>query len=202
MKKAITIMIAAAVLAGCAASFASKYGTQVHVDKFEGNTTTVTMTGGVIDADYLGIVSSPAEFNPSIVKSKNGELILSVLRFSLERNTTLSRDSWLNITKGSTATFLLDGGEEKIVLEAHAGNIDYSVDAPQNQVFTTLFDKGAFIISPEQLKAIAYAKSIEVKVAGTSSSIVFPRQPNNHLIENFLPNLRKFYETEVVPTLN
>jgi hypothetical protein len=46
---------------------------------------------------------------------------------------------------------------------------------------------------------IAHARNVEIRVVGESSTIDFPRKPNYHLAETFLPNLKRFYETEVKP---
>jgi hypothetical protein len=54
------------------------------------------MTGGAIDADYLGIVANAAEFNPFVVRLKSGKVLGSGILFTLE--VTESR-GWLNISK-------------------------------------------------------------------------------------------------------
>ena len=198
MTKHFLCIYISTLLAGCAASVASKYEVNQEVDRFNDNRTKATMTGGVIDADYLGIVANPASFNPFVVRSRENAILATGIQFSLE--VTGSKD-WLNIREGSTATFLLNNGPDKITLKASQGNIDYSVSRPQNVVYTKRLDSGVFQMKPDQLAKIAYATSVEVRVAGASSYIDFPRKPNNHLVENFLPNLRKFYETEVKPYL-
>ena len=48
------------VVTACAAAVAGKYGVRSDVDKFQDNEPRVTMTGGVIDADYLGMVANTA----------------------------------------------------------------------------------------------------------------------------------------------
>jgi hypothetical protein len=186
------------VLSGCAASVASMYGVKQETDRFNDNQTRVTMTGGVIDADYLGIVSNAAEFNPFVLRSRENGVLATGIQFSME---AVGTENWLNLKQGSTATFLLNNGSAKVVLSAARGDIDYSVSRPQNIVYTTKVDSGVFQGTPDQLKQIAYATSVEVRVAGASSYIDFPRKPNNSVVGNFLPNLRKFYETEVQPYL-
>jgi hypothetical protein len=96
---------------------------------------------------------------------------------------------------------LLNNGADKIKLKAIKGNIDYSVSAPQNTVYTTHYDQGIFSITPEQLRQIGNASSVEVRVSGATSYIDFPRKPNNHVVKSFLPNYKTFYETEVQPYL-
>lgn len=189
------------IVSGCAASMASMYGVMQETDKFNNNQSRTTMTGGVIDADYLGIVANAAEFNPFVLRSTDNKIFATGILFTFENTSAVNSSKWLNIREGSTATFLLNNGTEKIALTAVKGDIDYSVAAPQNTIFTTKYDSGVFAITPDQLKQIANATSIEVRVTGASSYIDFPRKPNNHLVDNFLPNLKKFYETEVQPYL-
>jgi hypothetical protein len=184
------------VLTACAAAVAGKYGVRSDVDKFQDNEVRVTMTGGVIDADYLGIVSNAAEFNPFVARSKDGKILVSGIVFTFE---DVGGTGWLNITKGSTATFLLNEGAEKVVAEAATGKIDYSVTAPQGTVYTTKYDLGVFTLSPQELRKIATAKSIEVRVSGASAYIDFPRKPNNHVVDSFIPNVRRFYDEEIAP---
>jgi len=201
MRNVLNALIVSLLVAGCAASVASMYGTKQETDKFKNNQTRVTMTGGVIDADYLGMVSNAAEFNPFVIRSQDNKVVATGILFALENNVTITREKWLNINEGSTAIFLLNNGADKIELKAVKGDIDYSVTAPQNTVYTTHFDRGVFSITPDQLKHIANASSIEVRVSGATSYIDFPRRPNNHVVEKFLPNWKKFYETEVQPYL-
>jgi len=199
MKKFVSGMIVSLVVLGCAASVASKYGTKEEIDKFNDNEKRISMTGGVIDADYLGIVANAAEFNPFVIRSESNKVIATGILFTFENNVTFSGAKWLNIRKGSTATFLLNNGADKIILKAVKGDIDYSVSAPQRTVYTTHYDSGVFAGTPEQLKRIANASSIEIRVSGETSYIDFPRKPNNHVVKSFLPNLKKFYETEIQP---
>ncbi len=201
MKNFLSSLIVLLAVSGCAASMVSIYGVKQETDKFNSNQTRVTMTGGVIDADYLGIVANAAEFNPFVIRSQDSKVVATGILFSFENNTTYSGAKWLNIREGSTATFLLNNGAEKIELAAAKGDIDYSVTSPQNTVYTTKFDRGVFSATPDQLKQVANATSVEVRVSGATSYIDFPRKPNNHVVDNFLPNLKKFYETEVQPFL-
>lgn len=184
------------VLAACAAAVAGRYGVKSDVDKFQDNEVHITMSGGVIDADYLGIVANAAEFNPFVVRSKDGKILASGIVFTLER---VGGSDWLNITKGSTATFLLNEGADKVVAEAGTGKIDYAVTAPQGTVYTTKYDLGVFSLSSQELRRLAMTKTIEVRVSGASSQIDFPRKPNNHIVDSFIPNLRRFYEEEIAP---
>ncbi|MCT8979910.1 hypothetical protein [Shewanella algae] len=200
MRKFVAGLFIVLFVSGCAASYASKYNTITKTDKFE-NQTTITMTGGVIDADYLGIVSNPAELNPFVIKDSANKIIALGVKFSMEQLSTAARGSWLNIGKGSTATFLLNNGNDKLVLVADDGVIDYSVSSGQRQVYVKEFDNGVFGISPEQLKKLADAQSVEIRVKGLNSSIDFPRRPNNSIVKAFLPNLNKFYYQEVQPYL-
>lgn len=202
MRTLVSALVVALAVSGCVATVATQYGTRQETDKFNNNQTTVTMTGGVIDADYLGIVTNAAEFDPFVVRSQEKKVVATGVQFAFENNVTLSGAKWLTIREGSTAIFLLNNGAERIELKAMKGDIGYSVTAPQNMVNTTHFDRGVFAITPEQLKRIATASSVEVRVSGATSSIDFPRRPNNHVVENFLPNWKKFYETEVQPFLN
>jgi len=198
MKKTMTILFALLILNGCAASFVSKYNVTEEIDKFNNNEVTATMSGGVIDADYLGIVANAAEFNPFVIRSHDGKIITTGIKFTFE---VVGGSGWLNVRKGSTIKFLINNGSETVIAKAVKGNIDYDVSAPMGTVYTTKYDSGLFYISPEQLRKIAYATTVEVRVSGASAYQDFPRQPNNHLIEDFLPNIKKFYETEVKPYL-
>jgi len=74
MKNLLVGIFVFLTVCGCAASVASKYNTSTKVDQFE-NRTTISMTGGVIDADYLGIVSNPAELNPFVIKDSANKII-------------------------------------------------------------------------------------------------------------------------------
>ena len=192
------------LVAGCAASSTSKYGVEKEVNKFQKNLITVKMKGGVIDADYLGTAANAAKFNPVVIRSQDGKIITTVIEFTLEvtERATGTSYSCLNIRKGSTASFLLNNGADKVVAKAIKGNIDTKVSAPMGTVYTTTYDSGIFYITPEQLKRIAYSDTVEVRVEGPSAYQDFPRQPNNHLIENFLPNFKTFYDTEVKPYIN
>ena len=194
--KAVLASLIFILISGCAASVASKYGTSQDVDKFNSNQTTVTMSGGVIDADYLGIVSNPAKFNPFVIRSANNQILNSGISFSYE---TTNGGGWLNIGRGSTATFLLNGGSDKVVLSAATGDIDFNVSAPQSTVYTKKYDAGVFRASIEQLRKISYASDVEVRVIGASNQVDFPRRPNNKIVKNFLPNFKQFYETEIQP---
>lgn len=200
MKQFVAGLFIVLFVSGCAASYASKYNTVTKTDQFE-NRTTTTMTGGVIDADYLGIVSNSAELNPFVIKDSGNKIIALGVKFSMEQVTTTARGSWLNIGKGSSATFLLNNGNDKVELYADGGVIDYSVSSAQRQVYVSEFDNGVFAISPEQLKKLADAQSVEIRVKGLNSSIDFPRRPNNSIVKAFLPNFNKFYYQEVQPYL-
>ncbi|AAN53475.1 hypothetical protein HRJ35_04480 [Shewanella oneidensis MR-1] len=200
MKQFVAGLFIVLFVSGCAASYASKYNTVTKTDQFE-NRTTTTMTGGVIDADYLGIVANSAELNPFVIKDSGNKIIALGVKFSMEQVTTTARGSWLNIGKGSSATFLLNNGNDKVELYADDGVIDYSVSSAQRQVYVSEFDNGVFAISPKQLKKLADAQSIEIRVKGLNSSIDFPRRPNNSIVKAFLPNLNKFYYQEVQPYL-
>lgn len=201
MKKILILPPLLFIISGCAGFIAGKYGVKKETDKFNSNETKIIMTGGVIDLDYLGIVANQAEFNPLVIRSQNNKIIETAIVFTFENNTTYTNDSWLNINQGDTAIFLLNGGSEKITLTAVKGDFDYSVTLPQSTVYTTKYDSGIFPITPDQLKMIACANSIEIRVSGSSSSVDFPRKPNNHLLPSFLSNYRTFYENEVKPYL-
>ena len=201
MRSPVFALIVSLVLSGCAA-VSGQYGTKMDTDKFNNNQTTVMMTGGIIDADPLGMASNPAEFNPFVVRAQNNKIVSMGVYFSFENNVTLTHADWLNIKAGSKAIFLLNNGASRVELVATNGDIKFDVSAPGAMVNTTHFDHGVFSITPAQLKEIANASSVEVRVAGMSSSIDFPRKPNNHLFANFLPNWKKFYETEVQPFSN
>lgn len=201
MKKLLSVITIFIILSGCMASTVSQYGTTKKTDKFSNNQITVVMKGGLIDADYLGVASNAAEFNPFVVRSKDNKITYTGIFFTFKNNVTLSRAKWLNISEGSTAIFLLDNGTKKVTLTAAKGNIDYSVDALQNTVYTTHYDKGIFSATPQQLEQIANSSSVEIRISGVSSSIDFPRKPNYRIVENFLPNIKKFYETEIAAFL-
>jgi len=95
----------------------------------------------------------------------------------------------------------LNDGKEKIEFKAVGGDFDYDVSAYNSSVYSTHYDKGIFVITPEQIKKIAYVKTVEVRVSGASSYIDFPRKPNNHVVDNFTPNWQKFYKIEIEPYL-
>ena len=54
MKIHFIYLIAVLIMSGCAALMTNGYGIEQQVDEFE-STTTVRMTGGVVDADYIGM---------------------------------------------------------------------------------------------------------------------------------------------------
>jgi len=201
MRSVLSALIASLVVSGCAATMARMYGTKRETDKFNDNLTWVTMTGGVIDANRLGIVANAAEFNPLVIRSRDNKILATGILFTFENNVTLARARSLSIREGSTATFLLNNGAEKIELRAVKGDSDYSVTAAHNAIYTTYFDRGVFSITPDQLKQIVNASAVEVRVSGATSYIDFPRKPNNHVVEDFLPSWKKFYEREVQPYL-
>jgi hypothetical protein len=94
---------------------------------------------------------------------------------------------------------LLNNGAEKVIAEATSGDIDYSVSAPLGTVYTTHYDRGVFLLSPDDLRRVGEAKTIEVRVTGNSAYLDFPRTPNNHVVDSFLPNIKRFYEEEIAP---
>jgi hypothetical protein len=192
------------LVAGCAASSTSRYGVEKEVNKFQKNLITVKMKGGLIDTDHLGTVANAAKFSPVVIRSQDGKIITTVIEFTLEvtESATGTSAGCLNIQKGSTASFLLNNGADKVVAKAIKGNIDTKVSAPMDKVYATNYDSGIFYITPEQLKRIAYANTVAVRVEGAAAYQDFPRQPNNHLLENFLPNFKTFYDTEVKPYIN
>ncbi|HAK60837.1 MAG TPA: hypothetical protein DCO77_10715 [Nitrospiraceae bacterium] len=200
MKKILFSLVALLITAGCAASVSSQYGVVKKTDQFHNNRVSVTMKGGVIDADYLGIVSNPAVFNPYVVRSQDGKILSMGIKFTYEKTSFAgTSEKWLNIGEGSTIIYLINKGADKVVIHAVKGGIDYDVSAPMGTVYTTKYDAGVFSITPEQMKKIADANTVEVRVTGTSGSKDFPRKPNNHLIKNFIPNYKMFYETEILP---
>jgi len=204
MRKIFMVLSTMLLVAGCAASLPSKYGVEREVNKFQKNLITVKMKGGVIDADYLGTVANAAKFNPVVIRSQDGKIITTVIEFTLEvtESATGTSSGYLNIRKGSTASFLLNNGADKVVAKAIKGNIDAKVSASMDTVYATNYDSGIFYITPEQLKRIAYSNTVAVRVEGAAAYQDFPRQPNNHLLENFLPNFKTFYDTEVKPYIN
>ncbi len=181
------------------ASVSGKYEVEKKIDKFNDNQVRVTMRGGIIDVDPIGAASNAAKFNPFIVKSKNGNRISSGIIFSLERVTRGQDIRWLNIRKGDKAIFLLDDGRDKVVLLAETGSFDSKVKNLQGDIYTTYYDLAIYSATPAQIQRIANAAKVEVRVSGMSSYEEFPRQPNYKLYEGFLPNLKKFYETEIKP---
>jgi hypothetical protein len=192
------------LVAGCAASSTSKYGVEREVNKFQKNLITVKMKGGAIDADDLGTGANAAKFNPVVIRSQDGKIITTVIEFTLEvtDSATNTSSKCLNIRKGSTASFYLNNGEHKVVTKAIKGNSDANVSASMGTVYTRNYDSGVFYITPDQLKRIAYANTVAVRVEGATAYQDFPRQPYNHLLENFLPDFKTFYDTEVKPYLN
>jgi hypothetical protein len=204
MRKMFMVLSTMLLVAGCAASSTSNYGVEKEVNKIHKNLVTVKMTGGVIDADYLGTVANAAKFNPVVIRSQDGKIITTVIEFTLEvtESATGTSSGCLNIRTGSTASFLLNNGADKVVTKAIKGNIDAKVSAPMGSVYTTNYDSGIFYITPEQLKRIAYSDTVKVRVEGATAYQDFPRQPNNHLVENFLPNFKTFYDTEVKPYIS
>lgn len=192
MTRLWTIALALLAISGCAASFVSQYGVERDQDKFRENRITVTMKGGIIDADYLGIVARPATFNPFVVRSQDNKVLATGMKFTLAR---AGGDGGLNIRKGSTATFLIDNSETFEII-AVSGDIDHD-DAAENSVSMTKYDYATFYIDPEKLKRLAYAESVEIRLQGASGYEQFPRLPNRHIVKNFLPNIRTFYEHEV-----
>jgi len=191
----VTALASVLLLASCASSVAGRYGVEQSLDAFN-NTQDVSMSGGVIDADYLGIVANAAEFNPYVSRTSQGGIKALGIAFTYE-----NPSKWLNIRKGSSITFLLNGGGDRVVIKALDGDIDHKVSMPQRTVYTTKYDYGVFPISPQQLKKLAYATDVQVRVVGVSSREDFPRKPNNSLLSSFLPNVKKFYETQVAPYL-
>ena len=204
MRKMFMVLSTMLLVVGCAASSTSKYGVEREVNKFQKNLITVKMKGGVIDADHLGTVVNAAKFNPVVIRSQDGKIITTVIEFALEvtERATDTSSGCLNIRNGSTASFLLNNGADRVVTKAIKGNIDTKVSAAMGTVYTTNYDSGIFYITPEQLKRIAYANTVAVRVEGATAYQDFPRQPNNHLVENFLPNFKTFYDTEVKPYIN
>jgi hypothetical protein len=192
------------LVAGCAASSTSRYGVEKEVNRFNKNLVTVKMKGGVIDADDLGTVANAARFNPVVIRSQDGKIITTVIEFTLEvsEGATGTSSGCLNIRKGSTASFYLNNGADKVVTKAIKGNSDANVSASMDTVYTRNYDSGVFYITPNQLKRIAYANTVAVRVEGATAYQDFPRQPDNLLLENFLPNFKTFYDTEVKPYLN
>ena len=204
MRKMFMVLSTIILVAGCAASSTSKYGVEKEVNKFNKNLITVKMKGGVIDADDLGTVANTVKFNPVVIRSRDGKIITTVIEFTREvtEGATGTSAGCLNIRKGSTASFLLNNGADKVVTKAIKGNIDANVSASMDTVYATNYDSGVFYITPDQLKRIAYANTVAVRVEGAAAYQDFPRQPNNHLLENFLPNFKTFYDTEVKPYIN
>jgi hypothetical protein len=204
MRKMVMVLSTIILAAGCAASPVSKYGVQKEVNKFDKNLITVKMKGGVIDAADLGTVANAAKFNPVVIRSQDGKIITTVIEFTLEvtASETGTSAGFLNIRKGSTASFYLNNGQDKVVTKAIKGNSDANVSASMGTVYTRNNDSGIFYITPEQLKRIAYANTVAVRVEGAAAYQDFPRQPNKHLLENFLPNFKTFYDTEIKPYIN
>ena len=204
MRKMLLVLSTILLVAGCAASPISTYGVEKEVNKFDKNLVTVKMKGGVIDADDLGTVANAAKFNPVVIRSQDGQIITTVIEFTLEVTGSAAGTSseFLNIRKGSTASFYLNNGEDKVVTKAIKGNSNANVSASMGTVYTRNNDSGIFYITPDQLKRIAYANTVAVRVEGAAAYQDFPRQPDNHLLENFLPDFKTFYDTEVKPYLN
>jgi hypothetical protein len=204
MRKMVMVLSTMLLVAGCAASSTPKYGVEREINKFHKNLVTVKMKGGVIDADDLGTVANAAKFNPVVIRSQDGKIITTVIEFTLEGtgSATGTHAGCLNIRKGSTASFILNNGSDKVVAKAIKGDSDTNVSAPMGTGYATNYDSGIFYITPDQLKRIAYSNTLAVRVEGAAAYQDFPRQPNNHLLENFLPNFKIFYDTEVKPYIN
>ena len=203
MNKNFIYLFMSLILSGCASFVASQYGTKVEIDQFNNNQKKVMMTGGVIDADFLGIVANAAEFNPFVVRSQENKILLTGIRFTFENNTTITQADWLNIRNGSTITFVFNNGSRQIIQAQHGSvDISYYTDDLLGIDYTTKHDQGIFMVSPRELKQIANSSIIAVRVSGKSSSIDFPRKPNNHLIDNFQLNFKMFYASEIKPYLN
>jgi hypothetical protein len=195
-KNILSLLAMLLMLSGCIGSVTSHYGVSTRVDQFNNNQSIIRMTGGAIDIDYLGNIANAAQFNPVVIRSTENKILALWFSLFMERTGAWK---WLNIREGSIAIFLLDGGSDKITLQASRGDIDYSVTSTFGGVYSTKYDSGSFRLTPQQLMKIAHARNVEIRVVGESSTIDFPRKPNYHLAETFLPNLKRFYETEVKP---
>lgn len=158
------------------------------------------MKGGVIDVDAFGMATNAAEFNPFVVRSAENKILFICMKFNYER-TGFATQKKLHIEEESTATFLLNNGENKVVLNALKGDARSSTSRYQHTTYHTTEDCGIFFVTPEELKQIAYSKSVEVRVQGRASYMDFPRN-GYHVPPNFIENIKTFYEAEVVPYVN
>lgn len=99
------------------------------------------------------------------------------------------RDSgWLFIQKGKSLTFLLDN-DQRIILSSDEGSL-----SRRNIVghkYSHVTEEAWYDITPKQIRKIAYANEVKVKIEGRTSYIT------REFCESNIENFRQFYEEYV-----
>ena len=198
MKRIIVLLSVLFLFAGCAAApRKSEYGTDKKIDALNNDIVTITMQGGLVDATPRGPVSYPVQFNPYVVRSLKGKILSTGIYGTYYVGTEIKQG---NIAVGSPAIFSLDNGSDTIEIKADKVDFAYIETLVMGGIETTKKTMGWFSITPEELKRIAYANTLTVRVIGVSGYLDFPRE-KRQLTESFLPNIKHFYDTEIHPFL-
>ena len=184
------------LLAGCAAPYHVREAT----DKFSdpAGPAFYTMSGNAIDyRDPLGAIKT-SELNAYVMRARTTGKILGVGVDLFIVSTSPSGGNWLTVRVGDDLVFLADG--QRIAVKAVSSSIDHSVTGTLGQIYTDRYDYARYPMTVEQLKAIAFAQSIEFKVQGRNGYETFPRT-NFKLLDSFMPNLQRFYSEQIEPFL-
>jgi hypothetical protein len=187
------------LLAGCAAGYTVSEDT----DKFSdpNKPAVVSMKGNDIDFGGPMVTIPTNQLNGFVSRDRVTRKLMNVgfffKRAAYSGEITFNGGpKWLNVNPGNELVFLADG--ERISIPAITGSIDHKVERGFGTSVETLYlDFAQYHVTADQFRRISMAKTLEFQVSGTQGSTTYPR-PNRKLLDSFLPNLKKFYETEII----
>lgn len=147
-----------------------------------------------IMSDYLGVTADD-ELKPFVMRDKKTNKVVSAgVELVVSTTTAGVGGGYMVIRRGDPLVFLADG--KRIEVKAIVSDIDHTVSHPLNMTYVTRVDRARYLMTPEQLEQITFAKNLEFKAQGRNSYSTWPRT-NFTIMTSFRDNLKRFYNEQV-----
>ncbi len=194
MKRHFGLIVLVVLIFGCAYPYTSPYLVTNEVDEFtDPNDELVfrSMAGNhIYERDPMGLVPF-SELNITMgIHKKSNKIIDSSLFLKNVRSSARGHSIPLYIKDGDKLIIITDTA--RIILAARSTKTYSKSEILMGRLHYTYFDLAHYAISKDDLKKIAEAKSIKLRVTGSEGN-----QDYSIVNETFLPNLSRFYAEEI-----
>lgn len=194
MKRNVLLFVFIVFIVGCAYPYSSPYIVKNQNDEFaDPNVDLIfrTMVGNhIYERDPVGLVPF-SELNIEMGIHKKSNKIIAISLFL--KNIRFSARGYsgpLYIRNGDKLIIIAD--TERIILAAKSTKAHFTSKILMGRLDYTYYDMAHYEISKDDLKKIADAKKIKLRVTGSDGS-----QDYSIVNETFLPNISRFYSEEI-----